>query len=74
MEARQLLYTIEEFEQYADAPENRDRLLEPQKRFVEVYSLDDEALLLKSEILDGGAVLPEFQMPVSAIFEDTAAE
>ena len=28
MEARQLLYTIEEFEQYADAPENRDRLLD----------------------------------------------
>src|SRR5690242_19407056 len=28
MEARQILYTVEEFEQYADAPENRDRLLE----------------------------------------------
>jgi Uma2 family endonuclease len=28
MEARKLLYTVEEFEQLADSPENRDRLLE----------------------------------------------
>lgn len=28
MEAGQLLYTVEEFEQYADAPENREKLLE----------------------------------------------
>ena len=49
-------------------------LVEPQKRFVEVYSLDDEQLLLEGEMLDGGSVLPDFQMPVSAIFEDTAAE
>jgi hypothetical protein len=28
MEARKLLYTVDEFERLADAPENRDRLLE----------------------------------------------
>ena len=28
MEARQLLYTVDEFEKIADAPENRERLLE----------------------------------------------
>ncbi len=49
-------------------------LVEPQKRFVEVYSLDDEQVLFEGEMLDGSSVLPDFQMPVSAIFEDTAAE
>ena len=49
-------------------------LVEPQKRLVEVYSLDEEQVLIEGEVLDGGAVLPGFQMPVSAIFEDTAAE
>ena len=49
-------------------------LVEPQKRFVEVYTLDDEQVLFEGEILGGGEVLPGFQMPVSAIFEDTASE
>ena len=48
-------------------------LVEPQKRFVEVYSLSDEQVLVEGDTLDGGDVLPGFQMPVSAIFEDTAA-
>ena len=48
-------------------------LVEPQKRFVEVYTLDDEQIFIEGETLDGGEVLAGFQMPVSAIFEDTAA-
>jgi len=44
------------------------------KRFVEVYLLDDEQVLFEGEMLDGGSVLPEFQMLVSAIFEDTPAK
>jgi Uma2 family endonuclease len=49
-------------------------LVESQKRFVEVYSLDDEQVLFENDILASGEVLPGFQMPVSAVFEDTAAE
>ena len=49
-------------------------LVEPQRRFVEVYTLDDEQVLVEGDTLDGGSVLPGFQMPVSAIFQDTAAE
>ncbi len=49
-------------------------LVEPQKRFIEVYTPDDEQILFEGDMLDGGEVLPGFQMPVSAVFEDTAAE
>lgn len=49
-------------------------LVEPQKRFVEVYTLDEEQVFIEGETLDGGEILPGFGMPVSAIFEDTAAE
>ncbi len=49
-------------------------LVDPQKRLVEVYTLDEEQVLIEGEMLDGGTVLPGFLMPVSAIFEDTAAE
>jgi Uma2 family endonuclease len=49
-------------------------LVDPQKRFVEVYTADKEDLLFEDETLDGGDVLPGFQMSVRDIFEDTAAE
>lgn len=49
-------------------------LVEPVRRFVEVYSPDDEQVLFEGDTLNGGTVLPGFEMPVSAIFEDTAAE
>jgi Uma2 family endonuclease len=49
-------------------------LVEPVRRFVEVYSPDDEQVLFEGDMLNGGVVLPGFEMPVSAIFEDTAAE
>lgn len=48
-------------------------LVHPEKRFVEVYTLDEELVLAEGDLLDGGNVLPDFTMPVSAIFEDTAA-
>ena len=49
-------------------------LVEPVRRFVEVYSADDEQVLFEGDTLNGGGVLPGFEMPVSAVFEDTAAE
>jgi len=47
-------------------------LVDPQKRFVEVYTPDDEQVLFEDDTLDGGEVLPGFQMNVRDIFEDTA--
>lgn len=47
-------------------------LVDPQRRFVEVYTSDDEQMLFEDDTLDGGEVLPGFQMKVSEIFEDTA--
>jgi Uma2 family endonuclease len=47
-------------------------LVDPQRRFVEVYTSDDEQMLFEGDVLDGGEVLPGFQMNVSDIFEDTA--
>lgn len=47
-------------------------LVHPQKRFVEVYTPDEELVLFEDDLLDGGEVLPGFQMRVRDIFEDTA--
>ncbi|HEX2905334.1 MAG TPA: Uma2 family endonuclease [Phototrophicaceae bacterium] len=47
-------------------------LVHPQKRFVEVYTPDDELVLLEGDILDGGELLPGFQLTVSDVFEDSA--
>lgn len=47
-------------------------LVHPEKRFVEVYTLDEELVLFEDDILSGGEVLPGFQMRVRDIFEDTA--
>jgi Uma2 family endonuclease len=48
-------------------------LVDPQKRFVEIYSPEKEDVLFEDDTLDGGEVLPEFQMLVRDIFEDTAS-
>ncbi|MEO8612105.1 MAG: Uma2 family endonuclease [Chloroflexota bacterium] len=48
-------------------------LVDPQKRFVEIYSPDKEDVLFEDEILDGGDVLSGFQMAIRDIFEDTAS-
>ncbi len=48
-------------------------LVEPDKRFVEVYTPDDEQVYVEGDMLSGGDVLPGFTLPVSAIFEDTAS-
>jgi Uma2 family endonuclease len=48
-------------------------LVDPLKRFVEVYTKDSERIYFEGDVLDGGDVLPGFSLPVSAIFEDTAA-
>lgn len=48
-------------------------LVHPEKRFVEVYTADEELVLFEDDLLDGGDVLPGFQMRVRDIFEDTAS-
>ncbi len=48
-------------------------LVHPDKQFVEVYTLDEELVLVEGDVLEGGDVLPGFTMPVSAVFEDTAS-
>lgn len=48
-------------------------LVVPERRFVEVYTPDDERILFEGDILDGADVLPGFQMTVAEVFEDTAA-
>jgi Uma2 family endonuclease len=48
-------------------------LVDPQKRFVEIYTPDKEDVLFEDDTLDGGEVLPGFNMLVRDIFEDTAA-
>lgn len=47
-------------------------LVEPHRRFVEVYSPDEELVLLEDETLSGGTVLPGFQATVRELFQDTA--
>lgn len=49
-------------------------LVEPQRRFVEVYSLDDEAVLFEDDLLEGGTLLPGFRVTVREIFQDTAED
>jgi Uma2 family endonuclease len=44
-------------------------LVNPEKRIVEVYTPDkDIEILLDSDIVDGGDVLPGFTLPVAALF------
>jgi Uma2 family endonuclease len=47
-------------------------LVDPEKRFVEVYTAETERIYFDGDMLDGGDVLLGFSLPVSAIFEDTA--
>ena len=47
-------------------------LIYPRKRLIEVYSLDiDVEILLESDLLTGGEVLPDFSMPVVDVFADS---
>ncbi len=43
-------------------------LVYPEKKFVEVYTPDDQDVLMIEDTLDGGAVLPGFQLAVKDIF------
>lgn len=43
-------------------------LVYPEKKLVEVLTTKERKILSNTDILDGGAVLPGFQLPVSQIF------
>jgi Uma2 family endonuclease len=43
-------------------------LIYPEKRLVEVFTLDDRYILKEEDLLEGGDVLPGFSIPVSALF------
>ncbi len=45
-------------------------LIYPEKRIVEVLTPDDRQLLNESATLNGGAVLPNFSLPISEIFAE----
>ncbi|MFN8372176.1 MAG: Uma2 family endonuclease [Anaerolineae bacterium] len=45
-------------------------LVFPEKRIVEVHTVDDERPFTEDEVLDGGDVMPGFTMPVRAVFAD----
>ncbi|MFN8487747.1 MAG: Uma2 family endonuclease [Caldilineaceae bacterium] len=50
-------------------------LIYPRKRFIEVYSLDNDVeILLEGDVLTGADVLPDFFMPVADIFADPLAD
>lgn len=50
-------------------------LIYPRKRFIEVYSLDNDVeILLEGDLLTGADVLPDFLMPVVDIFADPLAD
>lgn len=44
-------------------------LVYPAKRFVEVLTADDRQVLFESDTLTGGDLLPDFSMPIKAIFQ-----
>jgi Uma2 family endonuclease len=46
-------------------------LIIPEKRLVEVYTLNDEQILDVNGVLDGLEVLPGFKLPVQNVFKDT---
>jgi Uma2 family endonuclease len=46
----------------------------PQQKMIEVYSLEEEAVLTLTDMLTGGTILPNFSTPVSEIFADTVGE
>ena len=48
-------------------------LVFPELRLIETYSADAESILRDSDTLTGEALLPEFSVPVSEIFYDSAA-
>lgn len=49
-------------------------LVYPEQRMVEVYTVDGEVeILLEGDVVSGGAVLPDFTMPVAEIFDDPLA-
>jgi Uma2 family endonuclease len=43
-------------------------LVFPDKKLVEVYTADDQMILVEGDTLTGGDVLPGFELPVSSIF------
>jgi len=45
-------------------------LILPEQRLVEVITADEESILTENDTLTGGDVLPEFQLPVTAIFPE----
>jgi Uma2 family endonuclease len=45
-------------------------LVIPEKRLIEVYAPDDEQVLTEGDTLNGGDVLPGFEMPVRDVFAD----
>jgi Uma2 family endonuclease len=49
-------------------------LVFPDKRLVEVYTLDEELVLTEADTLSGGDVLPGFTLPVRDIFIDPMEE
>ncbi len=44
-------------------------LVFPDKKLIEVYTLDEQLLLIEGDVLTGGDALPGFELAVSAIFE-----
>jgi len=44
-------------------------LVFPDKKLVEVYTADDQMILVEGDTLTGGDVLPGFELAVSSIFE-----
>jgi Uma2 family endonuclease len=49
-------------------------LVIPEKRFIEVYTADEEYILDESETLTGGDILPGFTLPVRDVFADPVAD
>jgi Uma2 family endonuclease len=46
----------------------------PSKRLIEVYTPQMELILTEKDTLTGGEVLPNFEMPVAAVFHDPLAD
>lgn len=49
-------------------------LILPNKRLIEVYTPQMELILTENDTLNGGDVLPGFELPVTAVFADPLAD
>ncbi len=49
-------------------------LVDPEKQLIEVYTPDDEFVLTAADTLTGGDLLPDFTLPVRAVFADPASD